>query len=106
MDLPRTHSSHTEDLEKIWEEPAQVKTSGLDKAALQVALVESSNLLQETPSMVLAGEGLEGPAMALRLNSPNNIKVRPRIPNSVTLKRVPKVVLSTLTNVLVSIGNK
>ena len=106
MDLLRTHSSHTEVLARIWAELAPDKTLGLDKAVLKVALVECSNPPPEAPFMALVAEGSEGPAMALRFNSHNNTKVRLRTTNSVTLKRVLKVVLSTLTNVAAHIGDK
>jgi len=83
------------------------RTSGLDKAVPKVALVECSNPLPEVAFTVPVVEGSEvGLATVLRSNSPNNIKLRARTPNSATPKRVLRGVLSTLTNVANNTGSK
>ena len=94
-------------LVRTWAELGLDRTLGLGRVR-KVALVGSSNPLPEAAFTVLAAEGSEvGLAVALRSNSPSNTKARVRTPNSVTPKRVLRVDLSTLTNVVANnIGNK
>ena len=83
------------------------RTLGLGKGAPKVDLVEFSNPPQEVAFMVLAAEGSGvGLEMVLRFNSPSNTKLRPRILNLATPKQALRGVLSTLTNVANSTGNK
>lgn len=105
MDHLRTHLSLTVGLARISAGSAADKTLGSDRAAPQVASVESNNPPPEAASMVRGG-GSVGQAMVPKFSSPNNIKVRPRTPNLVTPKRVLRAALSTLINVANNIGNK
>lgn len=83
------------------------RTSGLDKAAPKVALVEFSNPLPVAAFTVLAAEGSEaGRVMALKSSSPNSTKVRARTPNLVTPKQALRAILSTLTHVASNTGSK
>ena len=99
--LLRTRSNRTVVLVRIWVELVLDRTSALDKGVPKVALVGYNNPPLGVAFMVLAAEGSEVVlGMVLRYSSPNNIKVRVRTPNSATPKRVLRVVLSILTNVV------